>query len=138
MGFIKNFVKTGLGLAGKHLMNWANTATGGLAGKLVNTVVDGANKHAGIIGKVASSIGQKLLSDETRNKISKFTDKALEYIPEGSVKTALTKINNAAQGRPVDDKPMKVEEPTQRIRTMEETLPEQETPRRKSRRKTAG
>ncbi len=99
MGFFKKLIKTGIGLAGKHLMNTANTITGGLAGKLTNTVIEGVNKHSGIIGKVAQGIGKKLFSEETRNKISNFADKALKYIPKGNVRTALEKVNNAAQGR---------------------------------------
>ncbi len=98
-GFLKKFIKTGIGLAGKHLMNFANSATGGLAGKIVNTAIDGVNKHAGVIGKVAQGIGQKLFSDKTREKISNFVDKAIKFIPKGNVRTALEKVNNAAQGR---------------------------------------
>lgn len=98
-GFFKKFIKTGIGLASKHLMNFANSATGGLAGKVVNTAIDGVNKHAGIIGKVAQGIGRKLLSDKTREKISNFADTAIKYIPKGNVRTALEKVNNAAQGR---------------------------------------
>ncbi len=98
-GFLKKFIKTGIGLAGKHLMNFANSATGGLAGKIVNTAIDGVNKHAGVIGKVAQGIGQKLFSDKTREKISNFADKAIKFIPKGNVRTALEKVNNAAQGR---------------------------------------
>lgn len=99
MGFFKKLIKGAVGAAGKHLMGMANAATGGIAGKLVDTVVQGANKHAGIIGKVARGIGRAVLSDETRNKLSNFADSALKYIPGGAVKTALKKINNAAQGR---------------------------------------
>ena len=99
MGIFKKFIKTGIGLASKHLMNFANSATGGLAGKVVNTAIDGVNKHAGIIGKVAQGIGRKLLSDKTREKISNFADTAIKYIPKGNVRTALEKVNNAAQGR---------------------------------------
>ena len=98
-GFFKKFIKTGIGLASKHLMNFANSATGGLAGKIINTAVDGVNKHAGIIGKVAQGIGRKLLSDKTREKISNLADTAIKYIPKGNVRTALEKVNNAAQGR---------------------------------------
>lgn len=99
-GFLKKFIKTGVGLATKHLMNFANNHTGGLAGKLVNTAIDGVNKHAGIIGKVAQGIGRNLLSDDARKKLSNFADSAIKYIPKGSVRTALEKVNNAAQGRP--------------------------------------
>ena len=97
--FLKKFIKTGIGLAGKHLMNFANSATGGLAGKVVNSAIDGINKHAGVIGKVAQGIGRKLLSDKTRDRISNIADTAIKYIPKGNVRTALEKVNNAAQGR---------------------------------------
>ena len=99
-GFLKKFIKTGVGLATKHLMNFANNNTGGLAGKLVDSAINGVNKHAGLIGKVAQGIGRKVLSDETREKLSNFADSAIKYIPKGSVRTALEKVNNAAQGRP--------------------------------------
>ena len=98
-GFLKKFIKTGVGLATKHLMNFANNNTGGLAGKLVDSAINGVNKHAGIIGKVAQGIGRKVLSDETREKLSNFADSAIKYIPKGSVRTALEKVNNAAQWR---------------------------------------
>lgn len=109
-GFFKNFVRQGLGLAGKHLMNAANAATGGLAGKLVNGAIDGATKNAGVIGKVASQLGKRFLSDKTRNWLSKTADKALDYLPDGNVKTALSKINNAAQGRADDSKRISLKE----------------------------
>ena len=99
-GFLKKFIKTGVGLATKHLMNFVNNHTGGLAGKLVNTAIDGVNKHAGLIGKVAQGIGRNLLIDDARKKLSNFADSAIKYIPKGSVRTALEKVNIAAQGRP--------------------------------------
>ena len=98
-GFLKKFIKRGIGIAGKNLMNFANGATGGLAGKVVDNVIDGVNKHAGVIGKVAQGIGRPLLSDKARTTISNLADSAIKYIPKGNVRTALEKINNAAQGR---------------------------------------
>ena len=99
MGLFKKLFKTAVGTAGKHLMGMADSVTGGLASKLTNTVVQGANKHAGVIGKVMGGIGRAVLSDNTREKLSNYADSALKYIPGGAVKTALKKINNAAQGR---------------------------------------
>ena len=98
-GFLKKFIKTGIGLAGKHLMNFSNGVSGGLAGKVVDNAIDGVNKHAGVIGKVAQGIGRKLLSDKTRANISNLADTAIKYIPKGNVRTALEKVNNVAQGR---------------------------------------
>ena len=98
MGF-KSWVKQGIGLVGKHLMNAANAYTGGLAGKLINTGVDQADKHAGVIGNGLKWIGNKVLSDDSRQKLSNIVDKALDYIPDGKVKNTLSKINDAAQGR---------------------------------------
>ncbi len=99
MGLFKKLFKGAVGTAGKYLMGVADSATGGLASKLTNTVVQGANKHAGVIGKVMGGIGRAVLNDNAREKLSKFADSALKYIPGGAVKTALKKINNAAQGR---------------------------------------
>lgn len=104
MGIFKRLIKTGIGLAGKHLMATADAATGGLASKVANTAIEGVNKHAGMIGKVAQGLGQKFLSDKTREKISNFADKAIKYIPKGNVRTALQKVNNVAQGRNEDYK----------------------------------
>ena len=98
MGF-KNWIRQGIGLAGKHLMNYANSATGGIAGKIFDSGVEHLNKHSGLIGKGLNMVGKKLLSDENRNKLTNFVDKALDYIPQGKVKDTLTKINDAAQGK---------------------------------------
>ena len=99
MGFFKSLVKGALKHGTGALMNVANTATGGLASKVSNSIVSGAKNNAGLIGKVASGIGKHVLSDSTRNKLSSIADKAIKYIPNGEVRTALTKINNVAQGR---------------------------------------
>lgn len=93
-GFFKNFVRQGLGLAGKHLMNAANAATGGLAGKLVNGAVDGATKNAGVIGKVASQLGKRFLSDKTRNWLSKTADKALPTPANRKIILCWSRINH--------------------------------------------
>ena len=99
MGFFKLLVKGALAHGADALMNVANTATGGLAGKVSNTIISGAKNNAGLIGKVAGGIGKHVLSKSTRNKLSNIADKAIKYIPNGEVRTALTKINNVAQGR---------------------------------------
>lgn len=104
MGLLKRFIKNGVSLAGKHVMNWANAATGGLAGKVADNVVNKVNKHSGVIGKVAQGIGRKLFSDKTREKMSNLADSAIKYLPKGNVRTALEKVNNAAQGRSNDFK----------------------------------
>ena len=106
MGFGK-YIRSGIGLLGKTAMNYANGLTGGLAGKVLNTATDLADKHSGLIGKVAKTVGEHFLDEKTRNKISSYTDKAMKYIPEGKIKTALSKINNVAQGRDVHYTPPK-------------------------------
>ena len=83
------------GLTGKALGGIANFYTGGLAGKVGNFIKD----HSGIIGKVAGDIGRYVVPGKVRNAISSITDSALELVPEGEVKTTLSKINDAAQGR---------------------------------------
>ena len=98
MGFT-DWIKQGVGLAGKHLINSVNSASGGLIGKLVNDGIDYANKNAGIIGKGLRIMGKNYLSDGVRNTLSNLTDKALEHMPDGNVKDTLTKLNNIAQGR---------------------------------------
>ena len=83
------------GLAGKLLSGLANHYTGGLAGKAANLI----KEHSGLIGKVTRDIGRAVLSDKTRNALSSVADAALKLVPEGEVKTTLSKINDAAQGR---------------------------------------
>lgn len=61
MGFLKKIIKNGIGLAGNQVMNMANSATGGLAGKIFNATVNKVNKNSGIIGKVARGLGKKFL-----------------------------------------------------------------------------
>ena len=106
MGFGK-YIRKGLGIAGKSIMSYANNMTGGLAGKVLDKSTDLVSKHAGLIGKVANTVGQHFLSEDTRNKISNYADKALKYIPEGNIKSALSKVNNIAQGRDVNYVPPK-------------------------------
>ena len=99
---IGKYIRSGVGLLGKTAMNYANGLTGGLAGQVLNKATDLADKHSGLIGKVAKTVGNHFLDEKTRNKISSYTDKAMKYIPEGKIKTALSKINNVAQGRDVN------------------------------------
>ena len=98
MGFGK-YIRSGVGLLGKTAMNYANGLTGGLAGQVLDKATDLVSNNAGLIGKVAKTVGNSFLNENTRNKISSFTDKAMKYIPEGKIKTALSKVNNVAQGR---------------------------------------
>ena len=96
---IGKYIRSGVGLLGKTAMNYANGLTGGLAGQVLDKATDLVSNHAGLIGKVAKTVGNNFLNENTRNAISSFTDKAMKYIPEGKIKTALSKVNNAAQGR---------------------------------------
>lgn len=100
MGIWGDLAREGIGIGGKLLMGAADGVTGGLASKLLGSATRYTRKHAGIIGKVASGIGHKLLGDKTRKTLSNIADSAIKFIPEGDVKSALTRINNSAQGRP--------------------------------------
>ncbi|KAK8834151.1 hypothetical protein M9Y10_025317 [Tritrichomonas musculus] len=71
MGFFKLLVKGALAHGTDALMN---VATGGLAGKISNTIIIGAKNNAGLIGKVAGGIGKHVLSKSTRNKLSNIAD----------------------------------------------------------------
>ena len=104
MGFRK-YIRNGIGLAGKAAMGYLNSASGGLAGQVLDRATNFVDKHSGVIGKVAKSVGKNFLDDETRNKMSNYADRALKYIPEGKIRTALSKINNVAQGRDANYKP---------------------------------
>ena len=104
MGFLRKLIKQGIGIAGKQLMNQANAWTGGLAGKAINSMVSGANNNAGLIGSVANKLGNKFLNLGARKMLSSTADQAIKYIPKGSVRDALTKINDAAQGRNIPKK----------------------------------
>ena len=99
MGIMKHIMQGSLDVGAKSLMGAADAATGGLASKLTNTMIHGVHNNAGVIGKVASGIGKSMLNDKFRGKLAGIADKALDYIPAGTVKTALTKINDEAQGR---------------------------------------
>ena len=98
-GAFQGALQGAIGMGARSLMGAADAATGGLASQLTNKIIHSADSNAGMIGKVASGLGKSMLNDKFRNKLSSVADKALQYIPEGSVKTALTKINNEAQGR---------------------------------------
>ena len=65
MGFGK-FIRKGVGLLGKAGMQYADSLTGGLASKVVNKTTDIVNQHAGLIGKVASTVGKHFLTDDQR------------------------------------------------------------------------
>ena len=99
MGMMKHLMHGAREAGAKSLMGAADAATGGLASKLTKSMIEGANKHAGVIGKVASDIGKSMFSDNFRKNLASVADKALEYIPAGNVKNALSKINDEAQGR---------------------------------------
>ncbi len=97
----QTIIKGGVGLGGKLLMGAADSFTGGLASKLLDASAGGLTKHAGVIGQVARGLGESYLSDKTRGRLANIADKALKYVPEGKVKTALTSINNSAKGESV-------------------------------------
>ena len=84
-----------MGLAGKLLGGVANHYTGGLVGKAANLI----KEHSGLIGKVTGGIGRAIVPDKVRNALSTVADAALKLVPEGEVKSTLSKINDAAQGR---------------------------------------
>lgn len=102
MGFFKKLIKQGIGIAGKQLMNQANAWTGGLAGKAINSMISGANNNAGLIGSVANKLGNKFLTSGARQMLSGAADTAIRYMPKGTVRDALMKINDSAQGRTTD------------------------------------
>ena len=102
MGF-KSYIKQGVGLLGKVGMGYADSLTGGLASKVVHSGVKFLDKNAGVIGKVARTLGKNYLSDETRGKIQNYAQQAIKYMPDGSIKTALNKISQAAQGKKVKE-----------------------------------
>ena len=102
---IGKYIRSGVGLLGKTAMNYANGLTGGIAGQVLDKATDLVSNNAGLIGKVARNVGKSFLDENTRNAISSFTDKAMKYIPEGKIKTALSKVNNVAQGRDANYSP---------------------------------
>ena len=101
MGLFGNLVRSGIGIAGKTLMTAANTASGGIAGRLLNRTLNYAKNNAGVIGKVAGNFGCNMLSDSVRNRLSNAATKAIEYIPSGKVKDTLKRINEATQNKPL-------------------------------------
>ena len=101
MGIFNNMIRSGIGIAGKSLIGAANGMSGGLAGKLLNSTLDYAKTHSGIIGKVAGDFGRRVLSDSVRNRLANAATKAIEYIPSGKVKETLKRINDATQNKPL-------------------------------------
>lgn len=99
MGLFRKWARRSIGLGSQLLMGAANSATGGLAGKLADNATGIMKNQSGLIGKTMGSLGKAFLSDNMRNKISNVADAAIKYIPKGNVREALTKINNHAQGR---------------------------------------
>ena len=100
MGFT-DWIKQGVGLAGKHLINTADAATGGVVGKLVKDGLNYANNNAGLIGKGLKWIGNKYLSKGTRDTLSNIANKAIDHIPDGIVKDTMKKINYVAHGKSI-------------------------------------
>ena len=98
MGF-KDWFKEGVGLAGKHLINTANAATGGIVGQLLNDGLNYVNNNAGLVGKGLKWIGNKYLSKGTRDTLSNIANKAIDHIPDGIVKDTMKKINYVAHGK---------------------------------------
>jgi hypothetical protein len=88
-----------LSFGGKLIGAGLNHVTGGAAGVLGNKALDMASKHAGVIGKVAGAIGKHVLSDDTRSKLSKFAEKAIDVLPESKLKSTLSTINSSARGK---------------------------------------
>ena len=101
MGLL-NLVKKGVGLAGKYALHGLNNMTGGIAGQVFNDSMNWLNKGktTSEIGSELNSLGKWLLNDRGREQLSNLADKALKIMPNGKVKNILSKINDAAQGRP--------------------------------------
>ena len=97
MGLL-SLAKSGIGLAGKLLGAAANHFTGGLAGKVGNAITE----NSGLVGKIAGKIGRAIVPSKVRNALSSVTDAAIDYVPEGKIKTALVKMNDAAEKRGVN------------------------------------
>ncbi len=104
MGLFRKVVRGGIGIVGKHFMNHANALSLGLAGKAKNAIVNSLSDRAGLIGKRLHTYGHYVLPDGIRNITASTADQAIKYIPKGSVRDALTKINDAAQGRNIPKK----------------------------------
>lgn len=99
MGFMKHFIRDGIGIAGKTLMNAADVYSGGLASKLTDKGLNAIQKNSGIIGKVAGGIGRFVLSDSFRDKMSNAANQAIKYLPNGKVKDTLKSLNDSAQNK---------------------------------------
>ena len=101
MGLL-NLVKKGVGLAGKYALHGLNNMTGGIAGQVLNDSMNWLNKGktTSEVGSELNSLGKWLLNDRGREQLSNLADKALKIMPNSKVKNILSKINDAAQGRP--------------------------------------
>lgn len=104
MGVMKSFIRDGIGIAGKALMTAADSASGGLASKVMNRGLDIATKNSGVIGKVAGGIGRNFLSDTIRSRMASMADKTIDYLPSGKLKSTLKSLNDATQNKSVFDK----------------------------------
>ena len=101
MGVMKSFIRDGIGIAGKALMTAADSASGGLASKVMNRGLDIATKNSGVIGKVAGGIGRNFLSDTIRSRMASMADKTIDYLPSGKLKSTLKSLNDATQNKSV-------------------------------------
>ena len=98
---MKHFIRDGIGIAGKTLMNAADVYSGGLASKLTDKGLNAIQKNSGIIGKVAGSIGRSVLSDSIRNKMANAANQAIKYLPSGKVKDTLKSLNDSTQNKSI-------------------------------------
>lgn len=94
---IKSLFKGTLGYLGKRVANTLDSTTGGLSTHIGKKVLDFAHKNAGVIGKTVGNIGRSVLSDKTRDTLSKVTDSAMKFIPEGKIKDTISNISKSAQ-----------------------------------------
>ena len=97
MGVMKSFIRDGIGIAGKALMTAADSASGGLASKVMNRGLDIATKNSGVIGKVAGGIGRNFLSDTIRSRMASIADNTIDYLPSSKLKSTLKSLNDATQ-----------------------------------------
>ena len=96
MGFT-DWIKQGVGLAGKYALNAFGATPIGIAAK---TALNWTNKNAGLIGKKLADYGPSILNEQGREQLSNVADKAIELMPKSwKLTKALNKINDAAQGR---------------------------------------
>ena len=80
MGVMKSFIRDGIGIAGKALMTAADSASGGLASKVMNRGLGIAAKNSGVIGKVAGGIGRNFLSAIIRSRMASMADNTLKIL----------------------------------------------------------